>query len=196
MCSVNLGQFASDAEAARAHDRAALLAAGFHAPTNYPLTEAVAAAAAATLHGSQAAAQQAQQAQQQQQQQHLQMLQFQQQMELGCLAEQFLQFPGQLEPLQHRTQQQQPHPAVVLPPPADLGSQLAQLGGRQMLGNWQEQGAAAAGSVDGGFSGALAPGASSVSAADAAAAAAAAAAAVLPWSAACAPVPSSRLRPR
>ena len=68
MCSVNLGQFASEAEAARAHDRAALLAAGFHAPTNYPLTEAVAVAAAATLHGSQAAAtqeqQQAQQAQQ------------------------------------------------------------------------------------------------------------------------------------
>ena len=72
MCSVNLGQFASDAEAARAHDRAALLAAGFHAPTNYPLTEAVAAAAAATLHGSQAAAQQAQQAQQQQQAQQAQ----------------------------------------------------------------------------------------------------------------------------
>ena len=48
-CSLDLGAFGSAEEAALAHDRAALLAAGFQSRTNHPLPEAVAAVAAGSL---------------------------------------------------------------------------------------------------------------------------------------------------
>lgn len=48
-CSIDLGAFDSAEEAARAHDRAQLLAAGLLSPTNFPLADAFAAGAAACV---------------------------------------------------------------------------------------------------------------------------------------------------
>lgn len=55
-CSLDLGRFASAEEAARAHDRAALLAAGFQGSTNFPLADAFAAGVAAAQRGARQAA--------------------------------------------------------------------------------------------------------------------------------------------